>query len=91
MAAYLRQSAEFDGRSSGRSMSVTVSVMSTVVVAGGEPIARVESDTGTIHLWPGGVGVGPVIHIDAHDWPRIVNGVHAAQMAAREEKEQSWQ
>ena len=51
-------------------MTVSINQVSTVELPLGTPLAYVGED-GTLFLWPGGVGNGPLIGMSVRDWEQL--------------------
>ena len=67
-------------------MTVRISTVQTANVPGdGAILARVNDDD--IHIWPQGVGIGPIITMSRDDWRRITREVALALSRADREKD----
>lgn len=63
-------------------MSVSIQSWQHVEVPLGTPLAQVTPD-GDLHIWPGGVGHGPMVSMSLADWEQIKHSADSAILVRR--------
>lgn len=62
-------------------MTITISTSSRVDIARDSAIAQVNAK-GEVWVWPKGLGEGPIVIFDSHDWDAVVAAVASARKAS---------
>jgi hypothetical protein len=70
-------------------VSFFISHAVTVDVPAEQPIARV-SQSGDLHIWPQGIGHGPMLGMSLDDWEQIKQSADAAILVARRNRREEW-